>query len=234
MGDHSDYEGFSDLFSGEDRVEVAVTAVDLTTGEETWRHTWDAEPGRTAPEPVGGGYPGGEGDPVVALEQYDADPVLRVLDAATGERIDVLPDIVADEDWGGDEDYEPESVVRAGTTGGVLHEDLRGGSLFHRVDASGGITATADPGDLLSGLASMENVVALEEAVVVPRVPPTAWGDERVVGVAVAPFGRSVSRDTSRWIVPEGRVLVDVLAAPGAVVVHTGDDEESLVEGLVS
>ncbi|WP_444963367.1 outer membrane protein assembly factor BamB family protein [Nocardiopsis sp. M1B1] len=233
FGDHSDYESFSDLFSGENRVDVAVTAVDLTTGEEAWRHTWVTEPGGTAPEPVGGGYPVGEGDPVVVLEQYDADPPLRVLDAATGERIDRLPELVAGGDWGRDEDYEPESVVRADTAGGVLREDLRDGSLFHRVDASGGITATADAGDLLSGLASMENVVALEEAVVIPRVPPTAWGDERVVEVAVAPFGESVSRDTARWIVPEGQVLVDVLAVPGAVVVHTGEDEESLVEGLV-
>jgi outer membrane protein assembly factor BamB len=233
LGDHSAYEGFSDLFWGENRVEVAVTAVDLTTGEESWRHAWVTGPGEAAPEPVGRTHPAGDGSPVIALEQYDADPALRVLDVATGERLDHLPDLVADGEWGRTEDYERGSVVRADTEGGVLHEDLRDGSLLHRVDASGGITATADPGNLLSGLASMENVVALEDAVLIPRVPATAWGDERVVEVAVAPFGESVSHDTARWIVPEGQVLVDVLAVPGAVVVHTGEDEESLLEGLV-
>jgi outer membrane protein assembly factor BamB len=233
LGDYSDYESFFDLFSGENRVEVAVAAVDLTTGEEAWRHTWVTGPGEMAPEPVGGGYPVGEGDPVVVLEQYDADPALRVLDAATGERIDRLPDLVADGDWGRDEDYERESVVRADTAGGVLRESLHDGSLFHRVDASGGITATADTGSLLSGFASTENVVALEDVVLVPRTRAPLGAADRRAEVAVASFGESVSWDTARWITPEGRMLVDMLAVPGAVVVHTGEDEGSLVEGLV-
>lgn len=233
IGDHSDYESFFSLFTGGNRVEVAVTAVDLTTGEESWRHAWAAAPGETAPEPVGRPHPAGDGTPVIALEQYDADPALRVLDAATGERLDRLPALVADEAWGRDGDYEPESVVRVDTAGGVLRESLHDGSLFHRVDASGGITATADTGGLLGGFASTENVVALEDVVLVPRTRAPLAADDRRTEAAVAPFGESVSWDTARWITTEGQVLVDMLAAPGAVVVHTGEDEESLVEGLV-
>ncbi len=233
FGDHSDYSTFFDLFSGGNRVEVAVTAVDLTTGEEAWRHEWITAPEETAPEPVGGPVPAGDGTPVIALEQYDADPALRVLDVATGERLDLLPELVADEDWGRDGGYEQESVVQVDTAGGVLRESLHDGSLFHRVDASGGITATADTESLLGGYASMANVVALEDVVLVPRTRTPLAADDRRTEVAVAPFGESVSWDTARWIAPEGQMLVDMLAVPGAVVVHTGEDEEALVEGLV-
>ncbi|WP_143832854.1 MULTISPECIES: hypothetical protein [Nocardiopsis] len=236
--DGAGYEDFQNLFmSREVRVEVTVTAVDVATGEEAWRYGWETEPDERSPDLVEGRSPAGDGTPVIVLERPGGDPELLLLDAATGERLDHLPGFVLDGDGTGSETYG--GVVRIDTEGSVVHEAPRGGALIHRADASGEITATADLGDINVGTA-VDDVVALEDMALVPRMRGPLNRDDQQVELAVAPFGGSVTWETARWIDPGGRLLTDMLAVPGAVVLHTDGDygdyrsgEGPLVEGLV-
>ncbi|WP_017572519.1 outer membrane protein assembly factor BamB family protein [Nocardiopsis halotolerans] len=226
------YVPFRDVFLlQQDPVEATVTAVDVTTGEEAWRHEWVTEPEEWPADLVGGHSPVGDGTPVIALERWDGDPELLLLDAATGERLDHLPDFMLDEDGTRSEDYG--GVVRIDTEGSVVHEIPGYGALIHRADASGEITATADLGDINAETA-VDDIVALEDMALIPRMRDPYDLEDQQTKVAVAPFGETVTWDTVQWLDPDGRFLVDMLAVPGAVVVHTdGDYEEPLVEGLV-
>ncbi|MFD6951715.1 hypothetical protein A6A08_16790 [Nocardiopsis sp. TSRI0078] len=120
---------------------------------------------------------------------------LLLLDAATGERLDRLPGFVLEEDGTRSPAYG--GVVRIGTGGSVVHEVLRDDSPVHRADASGEITATADLGDINAG-AVVDDVVALEDTALVPRMRGPLNTDEQQLGLVVAPFGGTVNWKTAR------------------------------------
>lgn len=228
-----------------------VAAFDARTGEESWVREWDdtntklsISVDRTASDT--GAHP-----VVVVRGRYRTD-VPRVLDLPDGSDTLELPPELMDSEIEMSDDFE--HIVRAGSEGTVLlargpedqgDGDERAPFLFHRVSASGEITATAEIPFGAVFLDQLPEAVALAGSVIIPRLEYEATGtEESIPAVIVIPYdaGPDALR-TLRFDEPEFTSVPGVHGArtgdhravpvPGAVVTYVRETETTIVHGLV-
>ncbi|MFC9939741.1 PQQ-binding-like beta-propeller repeat protein [Nocardiopsis alba] len=219
---------------GDEGVRVRVTALDMETGEETWR--WEGpyedhfDHSRTALRTGEGRVSQGE-EPVLVVDSYGRRDLLN---SVTGEEAFEISERV------GLEDPSSARVLRADGGGTILMETDR--DVLYRTDSRGEPAATAWVNDEERGLlAQKRSAVALnEETVVIPFVGepggeteglavlsvPLDGGSEEAEWIEVAGPGDRPDASASGW---------DLLPVPGAVVLHpsTGGAAMNTVYGLV-
>ncbi|NKZ00445.1 hypothetical protein [Nocardiopsis alborubida] len=228
-----------------------VAAFDARTGEENWVREWDDtdtdfDISVDRPVPGSGSHP-----VVVARGRYRTD-VPRVLDLRDGSDTVGLPPELMDPETGMSRDFE--HVVRAGSEGTVLlargsadqgDGDEHDPFVFHRVSVSGEVIATAEMPFSTVFLDQLPEAVALEDAVIIPRLEYEETGTEETIpAVIVIPYdaGPDAVR-TIRFDEPEftsypgthGARTGDhrAIPVPGAVVAYVQGTETTIVRGLV-
>ncbi|MEU1899552.1 ABC transporter ATP-binding protein [Nocardiopsis dassonvillei] len=227
-----------------------VAAFDARTGEENWIREWDdtnTELSISVDRPV----PGTDSHPVVVAQGRYRSDVPRALDLRDGSDSLELPPELMDSETMSD-DFE--QLVRVGSESTVLlsrgpadqgNGDEREPFLFHRVSASGEITAMAEMPFSTVFLDQLPEAIALGEAVIIPRLEYEETGtQETIPAVVVIPYdaGPDAVR-TIRFDEPEfasepgmdGARTGDhrAIPAPGAVVTYVQGTETTIVRGLV-
>lgn len=228
-----------------------VAAFDARTGEENWVREWDdtnTELSISVDRPV----PGTGSHPVVVAQGRYRTDAPRVLDLRDGSDTVGLPPELMDSETVMSNDFE--QLVRVGSESTVLlargSADQGDGDeyepfLFHRVSASGQIIATAEMPFSAVFLDQLPEAVALEGAVIIPRLEYDETGtQESIPAVIVIPYdaGPDALR-TIRFDEPEftsdpgmfGARTGDhrAVPVPGAVVAYVRGTETTIVRGLV-
>lgn len=228
-----------------------VAAFDARTGEENWVREWDdtdTDFDISVDQPV----PGSGSHPVVVAQGRYRTDVPRVLDLRDGSDTVGLPPELMDPETGMNNGFE--HVVRAGSEGTVLlargsadqgDGDENDPFVFHRVSASGEIIATAEMPFSTVFLDQLPEAVALEDAVIIPRLEYEETGTEETIpAVVVIPYGAGPDAvRTIRFDEPEfasepgthGARTGDhrAIPVPGAVVTYVKGTETTIVRGLV-
>ncbi|WP_444963913.1 ABC transporter ATP-binding protein [Nocardiopsis sp. M1B1] len=243
---------FQDLsYDNSEPLTGVVAAFDARTGEENWIREWDdtdTELSISVDRPV----PGTDSHPVIVAQGRYRSDVPRALDPGDGSDTLELPPELMDSESGMSRDFE--HIVRAGSEGTVLlsHDSAARGDgdehepfLFHRVSASGEIIATAEMPFSTVFLDQLPEAVALEDAVIIPRLEYEETGtQETIPAVVVIPYdaGPDAVR-TIRFDEPEftsypgthGARTGDhrAIPVPGAVVTYVKGTETTIVRGLV-
>ncbi|WP_017571366.1 hypothetical protein [Nocardiopsis halotolerans] len=228
-----------------------VAAFDARTGEENWVREWDdtnTELSLSVDRPV----PGTDARPAVVVRGRYRTDAPRVLDPRDGSDTVRLPPELMESETVMSSGFE--QLVRAGSEGTVLLSqgpadqgsgDEHGPFLFQRVSASGEVIGTAEMPFGTVFLDQLPEAVALEGAVVIPRLEYEETGtQESIPAVIVIPYdaGPDAMR-TIRFDEPEftsdpgmhGTRTGDhrAVPVPGAVVTYVRGTETTIVRGLV-
>ncbi|MET9797270.1 hypothetical protein [Nocardiopsis alba] len=221
---------------GDGGARVRVIALEMETGEETWR--WEGpyedhfDHSRTALR-TGEGRVSQEEEPVLVVDSYGRRDLLN---AVTGEQAFEISDRA------GLEDLSSARVLRADGGGTILmerdHEET-GRDVLYRTDSRGEPAGTAWVNEEERGLlARKRSAVALnEETVVIPfsgeaadglavLSVPLDGGSEETEWIEVAGPGARPDASASGW---------GLLPVPGAVILHpsTGGEAMGTIYGLV-